>query len=181
MEITVAIILYADDAALPADSIEDLQISAAIFEQFCKDMRLTIAVPKTFLMVFHCSDDTNVHYGNNSDVYVQGARCKITNYDQIVSATSSFKYLGVTLDATCSPSAHIKARVERFHNATGSFFAGLVRILSSSFDFTRYLWNALVLPVCLYGVEVFSWSDRDLVGIQSWQNKSWRHLVQVGG
>ena len=34
LHITIAILLYADDAALPADSLEDLALSAAIFEQF---------------------------------------------------------------------------------------------------------------------------------------------------
>ena len=32
MGVIVAVILYADDAALPADSIEDLMLSAAVFE-----------------------------------------------------------------------------------------------------------------------------------------------------
>ncbi len=49
--VIVAIILYAGDTAIPADSLEDLQLAVALFEQFCNDDRLFIATPKTFLTV----------------------------------------------------------------------------------------------------------------------------------
>ena len=42
MHITIAVLLYADDAALPADTAEDLALSASIFEQFCNDMHLYV-------------------------------------------------------------------------------------------------------------------------------------------
>ena len=57
MHITVALLLYADDAAIPADSIADLQRSAAIMEEFCNDSHLTISISKTFVTVFHADSD----------------------------------------------------------------------------------------------------------------------------
>ena len=36
----IAVLLYADDAALPADTEEDLQLSASIFEDFCNEHEL---------------------------------------------------------------------------------------------------------------------------------------------
>ena len=38
MHVIVALVLYADDAALPADSVEDLQLSVSIVEQFCEQI-----------------------------------------------------------------------------------------------------------------------------------------------
>jgi hypothetical protein len=49
LHITIAILLYADDAALPADSVDDLLLSMEIFEQFCNDMHLFIATPINLL------------------------------------------------------------------------------------------------------------------------------------
>jgi hypothetical protein len=60
--VTIAILLYADDAALPADSAEDLQLLASLFEDFCNLNRLFIATPKTFITVFHSSTDQGVVY-----------------------------------------------------------------------------------------------------------------------
>ena len=45
-DVTIAVLMYADDAALPADSVEDLILTARIVEDFCNDNRLFIAVPK---------------------------------------------------------------------------------------------------------------------------------------
>ena len=76
LNITIAVILYADDAALPADSPEDLEASAKIFEEFCNDMRLYISVGKTYLMVFHNSDDDQVKYQYGT-VWVDGRQISI--------------------------------------------------------------------------------------------------------
>ena len=49
--IDCCVLLYADDAALPADSASDLQLSASILEQFCNDMHLCISLSKTVLAI----------------------------------------------------------------------------------------------------------------------------------
>eukprot|EP00973_Karenia_brevis_P018583 2548672-Karenia_brevis.AAC.1 len=64
--LVISILLYADDAALPADTPEDLQLSASIFEGFCNEHELFIAVPKTFLTVFHSKMDPDVQYRDKS-------------------------------------------------------------------------------------------------------------------
>ena len=65
---TIAVILYADDAALPADSEEDLQRMATLFEQFCNDHRLFISTPKTFVTVFHQPSDHGVSCVDGKEV-----------------------------------------------------------------------------------------------------------------
>ena len=60
LHLTIAVLMYADDAALPTDSEEDMRLSAQIFERVCNDHRLFISVPKTMLTVFHHEDDTDV-------------------------------------------------------------------------------------------------------------------------
>ena len=66
MHITIAVLLYADDAALPADSAEDLIFSTKIFEEFCNDMHLYIATSKTFITVFSEESDAGVVYDDSS-------------------------------------------------------------------------------------------------------------------
>ena len=105
MGVIVAILLYADDAALPADSAEDLQLLATLFEEFCNEHRLFIATPKTFVTVFHSSTDHGVTYQDDA-VVVDGQRVRIRIYGKEISAAQSFKYLGVVLDSTCNQAAH---------------------------------------------------------------------------
>ena len=147
-------LLYADDAALPADSVEDLQLAAQILEAFCNRHRLFIAVPKTYVTVFHNSDDTSVVYDGRR-VFADGELVNIKIYGQSVAATPSFKYLGVVLHCSGKHSCHFEARFKAFENAASLFFAGLSRVASLSSPFAQYLWKTLVLPVATYGMSVF--------------------------
>ena len=88
----VAVILYADDAAFPADSAEDLQIAASLFEEFCNDNHLYISVPKTFVTVFHHAADNGVTY-SGEEVFVDDNKVEIYIYGHLIAATSTFKYL----------------------------------------------------------------------------------------
>eukprot|EP00973_Karenia_brevis_P003549 492500-Karenia_brevis.AAC.1 len=105
LHVTVAVLLYADDAALPADSIEDLTLSAAILEQFCNEMHLYISTAKTKIIAFYPEGDTGVHY-NDESLIVDGSTVEIKIYGHVIKAASSFKYLGVHLSANGKPEAH---------------------------------------------------------------------------
>ena len=74
--VIVAVILYADDAAIPADSIEDLQLAASLCEEFCNHNRLFISTPKTFVNVFHPKSDPDVVY-EGTDVFVDGTKVEV--------------------------------------------------------------------------------------------------------
>eukprot|EP00973_Karenia_brevis_P072634 10089321-Karenia_brevis.AAC.1 len=66
LNITIAVLLYADDAALPADSLQDLQLSADLFQQFCDENRLFIATSKSYITVFHPEADSGIVYSDGS-------------------------------------------------------------------------------------------------------------------
>ena len=70
--IIIALLLYADDAAIPAETPEDLQLAAEILEQFCNDNRLYISVPKSFVTVFHAESDDGVRYDDDGQVRIDG-------------------------------------------------------------------------------------------------------------
>jgi hypothetical protein len=159
--IIIAAVLYADDAALPADNLEDLQLAVDIFEEFCNDYQLFIAVGKTFLTVFHDESDTGVHYEGKS-VWVDGSKATVRVYGEEIAAAQSFKYLGVTIDCHGSNKAHLKARLQAFSRAVGLLLAGLARLPSYTHSFVLYLWTTLVAPVLSYGMEQFAWNDDDL-------------------
>ena len=180
MDVTVALVLYADDAALPADSIEDLQLALDIVEAFCNENRLFISVPKTFLTVFHAPSDTGVEYIDGA-VYVDGTRAIVKVYGTIVSATDRFKYLGVTLDSTASTRCHLEERGKSFDRSCNLLWAGLSRLPSYPHSFVKFFWQSLVAPVAAYGMEQFHWSEADVAHIIKTEVRAWRRLLRVGG
>jgi len=104
----------------------------------------------------------------------------IEAYGQRIAAVSQFKYLGITLDECGSVHAHVHVRAESVLRAFGMFFIGLHRIPSYSHAFACYLWQALVVPVVVYGLEVFSWSNGDITELTSAQLCAFRRLLGVG-
>ena len=44
-----------------------------------------------------------------------------------------------------------------------------------------YLWGCLVVPVALYGVEAYPWTETDAAPILKIQTEAWRRMLQVGG
>jgi hypothetical protein len=181
LDVTIALLLYADDAAIPADSAEDLQLAAHIFETFCNDNRLFISVPKTVLTVFHAANDDGVEYTDSNGVMVDGVLITIRIYDQHVKAAPAFKYLGVNLDRSLNAKVHFEARCSAYQRAIGSLKSGLRRIPSYSHAFLMFLWRCLVVPVAIYGTEVFAWRTDDAKPFTQYHANAWRSLLQVGG
>jgi len=180
MGVTIAIILYADDAALPADSPEDLQLLASLFERYCNDNRLFIAVPKTFVTVFHPTADKQVIYRDNR-VFVEGEPIEINIYGSRIAAAPLFKYLGVVLDSTCSFKSHSEAKATALNRAAHLLIAGLSRIPAYPHAFAKYLWTSLVKPVPCYGMDLFAFSDACIETFRAQERRWWRKLLQVGG
>eukprot|EP00973_Karenia_brevis_P025510 3520567-Karenia_brevis.AAC.1 len=176
----VAVILYADDAALPADSLDDLILSAQILEAFCNEMRLYISTAKTYVMIFHAGEDDGVSYEGDS-CYVDGKQVKLRIYGELIKCTRSFKYLGVVLDPQGMSSGHFQSRLTAFRHAMAMMISGLGRLPASSFQFIRYLWRTLVAPVSWYGFELFDTTTLQADNFRKCANSAWRQLLMVGG
>jgi hypothetical protein len=180
MGVLVAVVLYADDAALPANSVEDLQLLADLFESFCNDNKLYIATPKCFVTVFHPPADDGVSY-SNGQVLVDGQVVEIKIYGQLIAAAASFKYLGVVLDSCGSYAAHAEARSSAFNRSAHLLLAGLSRIPAFPHSFVTYLWTSLVKPVANYGMELFAFPRPTVESFRAQERKFWRILLRVGG
>lgn len=132
---TDAVILYADDAGLPADTAEDLALSVQLFVEFQRHaIQLFVSTSKTVLVVFHPAQDTGVIYCDWR-VIVNGAEVCVQVYGQQITAVSSFKYLGVHLQANAGCSEHVDARLEAFRRASGVLLNGLRGIPRYSHSF----------------------------------------------
>jgi hypothetical protein len=178
--VTIAILLYADDAALPADTLDDLLMSVKIFEGFCNDMKLYIATAKTHITVFHGDADNGIIYRDGS-VWVDGQKTSIYIYGQEISAVPSFKYLGVWLAADAKACTHMDSRHVATQRSGNALAAGLSRLPAYSHSFLQYLWKTLVLPVPLYGIELFVWPDAEIMRFKTLQAALWKRLLKLGG
>ena len=108
-------------------------------------------------------------------------RVQISFYGREVVATDIFKYLGITLNANGTVSAHIDARANAFARAANALLGGLRCVPSFPHSFMIYLWNTLVVPVGAYGMELFTWSPKDAQPLLKEQAHIWRRMLQASG
>ena len=179
LHVSIAILLYADDAAIPADSPDDLAALAASVERFCNEMHLFISTAKTYITVFHHEGDDSVAYEGDS-VYVDGSKVELFIYTDVIKAASTFKYLGVELDEYGSPHAHLDRRLTALLGAGHSLLRGFKRIPTYTHSLVQYLWQSLVQPVGCYGTEVYGWKECDVSAHQAEQIRLWKRLLNLG-
>ena len=117
---------------LPADTLDDLKLSITIFEDLCNEHRLSIATAKTFLTVFHPSDDSGVSY-ESGQVVIDGQIAEVRMYGEAIAAVSEFKYLGRWLNSVGSSTSHVTQRIKATERATGFLRSGIARIPCAGF------------------------------------------------
>lgn len=71
-------------------------------------------------------------------------------------------------------------RYDATQHASNMLVTGLLRIPCATHSFVQYLWQTLVAPVAVYGVELFTWDQEDIARFRALQIKIWRRLLQLG-
>ena len=139
-------LLYADDTIVMAESAEQLQLALDAVHKYCSDWDLTVNTTKTKIVIF--------------------SRKKVTNYPAFlfghngIDVVEDYTYLGVIFNYNGLFSKAINKQAKQGMRA---FYALLnkVRKLRLPVDLAFELFDHLVLPVFLYGCEVWGFSNID--------------------
>ena len=59
--------------------------------------------------------------------------------------------------------------------------AGLSSLPSFSYEFLVYVWASMVVPVALYGFEVFPCTEKDVGSLIRYELQSWRRFLRISG
>lgn len=139
-ELLLWLLLYADDAMLLAESVEELQSMLDCLEESTKSMDLKINVGKTKIMVFGGGDE------------VDEIECSLNG--EKLERVNEFVYLGRMFSEKGSIDSEIDRRVNAGRKIVGSM-AGLAKSEALSNKAKLAVYNSVLLPTLLYGSE--SW------------------------
>ena len=149
----VAILLYADDIVLLADSQEDLQKMLDAVAGFFKRWRLEVNLSKTKLMAF------GVRALGSMQVRWNGT---------LVEEVAEYKYLGLMLEKNGWKKEKEKM-LRKAYMAAGMVSGMALRIGNMTVKGMDSLWKALVRPHLEYGAEVmntcsdFKWEEAEVL------------------
>ncbi|XP_071508531.1 uncharacterized protein [Diadema antillarum] len=155
-------LLYADDTLILADSAEELQLALNALHGYCIDWKLSVNTTKTKVLIF--------------------SRGKVRNFplfsfgEDKLDVVDDFVYLGIQFNYNGSFKKAISKQVTQARKALFSMSLK-VQKLKLPVDIQCELFDQLVLPILLYGCEV--WGFMDLSQIEIFHRKFLKSLLCV--
>ena len=146
-------LLYADDTILLAESPEELQLALNGLHKYCNKWSLSVNLDKTKIVIF--SKKTKVLCESNCFLYD----------GKVVEIVDEYVYLGVTFKGlNCNFDNAIAKQISQ---ARAAMFALLekARFLKLPIDICLDLFEKCVVPILLYGSEVWGYSNFDQIEV----------------
>ena len=158
--------LYADDTVLyisgQVENISDsVNTDLVNFKNWCNQNKLTINVKKTKCVFFGLK--SQVKHIDTHEICID---------NKLIDRVSSYKYLGVTLDATLNYNAHLKNCISLASHKV--FLLSKIRKYIT-FEAANRMYKTMILPIVEYGDILYDGSNQKLLGkLQTLQNRGLR-------
>ena len=137
----VSQLLFADDTALVADSVEELERLVHEFDRVCKKRKLKVNVGKSKVM--KSTRDANA-----------GA-LQISLNGEVLEEVRKFSYLGSCVESSNGCVEEVAARVEKGYQTWGAL-KGVTKCRSLGMSAKRKLYESVVIPAVTYGAETWA-------------------------
>lgn len=159
----LAVLLYADDMILMADSPEGLQRSLDALSEYCKIWKLEVNTSKTKVMIF-----SRGSLRQNLPVFTYG--------EGELEIVKEFPYLGIVFSGNGKFHSSVK---HNYNKGQRAMFALLraCRNLSFPIHLCLHLFDKMVVPVLLYGSEI--WSNQKIDLLERVQLKFCKYLLKL--
>ena len=142
------VLLYADDTIILAESCEQLQLAINSMKNYCDMWKLQLNASKTKILVFSRGKIRN--------------KPRISYGEQVLEVVNSYTYLGITFNYNGSFSLAIK----RLYDISSRAMFEILkkgRSLFLNIDTQLKLFDSVVVPILLYGCEIWGYSNLNLI------------------
>ena len=163
---TIRDLLFADDCALAACSLESLQHLCDNFASAARRFGLTISIKKTEAMY---QPPPGVSY-EAPVVTIDGAR---------LNAVSIFKYLGGIISNDASIDAEITSRISRATVAFGRLTKRLWLNRNVRFSTKISVYRAAVITSLLYGCETWTLKRKHIICLEKFHQSCIRKIARI--
>ena len=141
----MALLMYADDTAVLANSPEELQQLLDCIQQWCCEHGMTIHVDKTEIVVFNTTAAVLAQMGTRWSI--NGVHVKVSQH---------FKYLGIHFHFSTGAAYGLQKAAQRGRFAVACLHRKLHDLdVGANIALTLHLYSSMVEPAMLYGCEVW--------------------------
>ena len=156
-------LLYADDTILISETVNDLQCMLNDLHTYCQKWELTVNISKSNVVVF-------------SKGKVRNLPTMLFGKESIV-AKHTYTYLGVLLNYNGNFKMAMRKQIAQAKRALFSLLSK-ARRLQLPLDLQCHLFDTCVVPVLLYGCEI--WGFSDLTEIERVQTFFCKYVLKLG-
>jgi hypothetical protein len=162
--IELFVLLYADDTILISETPENLQIMLDALATYCQIWKLSVNTTKTKVVIF-----SKGKVRKHPD---------FTFGDQILEVVADYTYLGVIFNYNNSFTKMIQKQISQAKRAQISLISK-ARRLHLPLDIQLHLYDTCILPILLYGCEI--WGFSDLTQIEIFNSQFCKQILRLGG
>ena len=148
--LTLGVLLYADDLAILAENESDLQIMLNTLYTWCEKWKLRVNINKTNVIHFRA-----IRFPR-STVEIKYGECDVLY-------TSQYKYLGIYVDEYLKYDIGIKNLSDAGQRALGSIIGKCKQLKDFSYRTFTKLYETCVNPVLNYSSAVWGYKSRDCI------------------
>ena len=155
-------LLYADDTILLAENDRELQLALDALKVYCDRWKLTVNACKTKVVIFSKG---------------KVRKRPVFKFDNVVlEIVDDYTYLGTVFNYN---NKFNKAKKKQVNQARGALYSLLAKSheLQLPLDIQLQLFDQVVLPVLLYGCEV--WGFEDISQVESFHMKFCKKILKV--
>ena len=163
---TIRDLLYADDCALAAPSLESLQRLCDRFSVAARRFGLTISIKKTEALYQPAPGNAYEHP-------------VITIDGQQLNAVVKFNYLGSIISNDASIDAEITARIAKATSAFGRLTKRLWTNRDIRLDTKIAVYKAVVITSLLYGCETWSLKRKHILRLEKFHQTCLRRIARI--
>ena len=146
----IFLLMYADDIAIVADNVVDLQKKIDCLEKYCNKYGLKINMDKTKVVVFKNGGfirKTEKWYLNKSEIKVE----------------SCYTYLGVIFSSTLKWTKNVEAISGKALRAVAGIKRLYFKFKTLPVDMVFKIFDAKIKPILLYGSEIWGFQKYDAI------------------
>ncbi|CAF2091991.1 unnamed protein product [Rotaria magnacalcarata] len=176
-DVKLLALIYADDIAVMCQSTQELEKFIKAFEKGTQDFGLTMNIKKTCFMSLRQFQKST--YNSKRRTEIDHETCDITIRNQKIEKTDEFNYLGCYVSKDEAQYKDIETRVSKASSA----FNSLRRIVwyrkCISIQAKIRIFRASILPVLLYGSELWSLTVAEEQRLKAFYMKCLRVIIGV--
>ena len=163
---TIRDLLFADDCALAACSLEALQSLCNRFAAAARRFGLTISIKKTEAL----------YQPARGNLYIPPA---VIIEGKQLNAVGNFKYLGSIISNDASIDAEITARIAKATSAFGRLIKRLWTNRGIRLDTKIAVYKAAVITSLLYGCETWTLNKKQIIRLERFHQTTLRKIARI--